>query len=185
MWSQYVQHIFSDYFMFILILYVLLLSATSMNDSAAALLTTTNVRASTTAAGTSTRTDTRSHRPRQTPWKGQNPTWDIVITADKLKPSTYSKLYKRTVGMVPIICTGNLQHILTAIRDSKDTIFVEPSLDDTEPKSQVIYKIKYDEHCKTETTYNNNKIALAASLLGQCDDSVLHQLGDMTGHATG
>ena len=117
-------------FILILILYILLLSATSIMNDSSALSTTTDVRASTTAAGTNTRTDTRSHWPRQLPWKGQNPTWDIVITADKLKPGTYNKLYKRTVGMVPIICTGNLQHILTAISDNEDTEFVEPLLDD-------------------------------------------------------
>ena len=167
-----------------IVLFLLLLSATSMSDSAA-LSTTTDVRTSNTASGTSTRAGTRSHRSRK-PFEGQNyKDWQMVITSDKLRANTYANLYKRTVGMVPSICDGNLKHILTALSDNKDFKFVEPSLDDLDDKSQVIFKIKYAAHCKDESTYNNNKIALAASLLGQCDDSVLHQLADMDNHATG
>ncbi len=173
--------------MFIFILFVLiLLSATRiMNDTDAALSTTTDVRASTNAAGTNTRTNTRAHRARQPPFSGQNPDWSIVITADKLRANTYNKVYRSTVNMVPSICKGNLQHILTAISLNQDTKFVEPPLDGTDEKSQLVFKIKYAEHSKIETIYNNNKIILAASLRGQCDESVLHQLADMNGHAAG
>ena len=164
-----------------IVFFLLLLSATSMNDSAALSKT---MRAPNTAASTSTRAGTRSQRSRQ-PFKGQNHAWEMVITSDKLKASTYTSLYKRTVGMVPSICDGNLKHILIALSAGKDITFVEPSLDDLDEKSQVIFKIKYAAHCKNENTYNNNKIALATFLLGQCDDSVLHQLADMDNHATG
>ena len=109
----------------------------------------------------------------------------MVITSDKFRSSTYAKLYKRTVSMVPSICDGNLKHILTAHNDGKDYKFVKPSLDALDDKSQLMFKIKYAAHCKHESNYQNNKIALAASLLGQCDDPALHQLADMDGHATG
>ncbi len=91
--------------MFIFILFVLiLLSATRiMNDTDAALSTTTDVRASTNAAGTNTRTNTRAHRARQPPVSGQNPDCSLVITADQLHAHTYNKVYRSTLNMAPSI----------------------------------------------------------------------------------
>ena len=129
--------------------------------ASAAHSTTTDVRTSNTDTGTST----RSHRPRQS-FQGQNHTqWQMVITSDKLRASTYNKLYKKTVGIVPSVCAGNLKHVLTALSTGKDYKFTEPSLDSTDKKSQLIFKIKYAEYCTHESNYQNNKIALAASLL--------------------
>ena len=106
-----------------IVLFLLLLSTTSMSDSAA-LSTTTNVRTSNTATDTNTRAGTRSHRSRKL-FEGQNyKDWQMVITSDKLRANTYANLYKRTVGMVPSICDGNLKHILTALNNSKDFKFV-------------------------------------------------------------
>ena len=116
-----------------IILLLLLLSST-MADSTA-LLTTTDVRTSNTAAGTSTRTGTRLHRPCK-PFEGQNHAqWQMVITSDKLRASTYSKVHRKTVGIVPSICDENLKHVLTALSDGKDYKFIEPPLDALDDKS--------------------------------------------------
>ena len=48
-----------------------------------------------------------------------------------------------------------------------------------------MYKIKYAKYSKHADNYKNNKIALASSLLGQCDDSVLQRLADMKGYTSG
>ena len=110
-----------------IVLLLLLLSSTMVNPAAsAALSTTTDVRTSNTAAGTSTHTGTSPHRPHQS-FQGQNHTqWQMVITSDKLRASTYNKVYRKTVSIVPSVCDGNLKHILTALSTSKDYKFTEP-----------------------------------------------------------
>ena len=77
-----------------------------MADPATALSTTTDVPTSNTGTRASTRANTRTHQHHQS-FKGQNfDLWDMVITTDKLRATTYNKLAKKTAGLVNNLCAG-------------------------------------------------------------------------------
>ena len=152
-----------------------------MAEPASALSTTNDVPTT----NTNTRASTHTHWPHQ-PFLGQDyALWDMVITANRLKPTVYNKLAKKTAGLINSLCTGNFEHILTALFFGTDYKFTEPQLKSIDQKAQTMYKIKYTEYSKHTNNYQNNKIALASSLLGQCDDSVLQRLADMKGYTSG
>ena len=165
----------------VVLFFLSFLLSSIMAKPASALSTTNDVPTT----NTGTRASTRTHRPRQ-PFLGQDyALWDMVITTDKLKPAVYNKLAKKTAGLVNRLCTGNFEHVLTALSSGTDYKFTEPQLTSTDQKAQIMYKIKYTEYSKHENNYQNNKIALASSLLGQCGDSVLQQLADMDDYTSG
>ena len=86
--------------------FLLYLSLFIMDEPANALSTTNDVPTTNTSTRASTRANTRTHRHHQS-FKGQNfDLWDMVITTDKLRATTYNKLAKKTAGLVNNLCAG-------------------------------------------------------------------------------
>ena len=107
----------------VVLFFLSFLLSSIMAEPASALSTTNDMPTTNTCMHASMCT----HWPCQ-PFQGQDyALLDMAITANRLKPAVYNKLAKKTAGLVNRLCTGNFEHVLTALSSGTDYKFTSPS----------------------------------------------------------
>ena len=91
------------------------------------------------------------------------------------------------IAVASPLCDGNITHVLQAIEEGKDTVFIKPTLTSATPTEgeKMEFKIDRAKYLADKRTYNNNKTKLAQSLISQCALPVVDQLRGIKGHSTG